>query len=78
MENLRNRTDIKLVHPTEKLVANLLFARKKKFTNDLAGIHMHKSHLVLNKPVYTGLTMLENNKILMYNFYYNFQKKEYG
>lgn len=83
MENLRNRTDIKLVRPTEKgkirkLVANLLFARKKKFTNDLEGIHMHKSHLVLNKPVYKGLTMLENNKILMYNFYYNFLKKEYG
>ena len=83
MENLRNRTDIRLVRPAEqtkinKLVASPLFAGKKEFTNDLAGIQMHKSHLVLIKPVYTGMTILENSKILMYEFYYNFLKKEYG
>ena len=39
---------------------------------------MHKSRLVLNKPVYTGMTILENSKILMYDLYYNFLKKEYG
>ena len=83
MENLRNRTGIKLVRPSEqtkidKLVASPLYAGKKEFTNDLAGIQMHKSHLLLNKPVYTGMTILENSKILMYDFYYNFLKKKYG
>ena len=83
MENLRNRTDLKLDPPDEqakinKLVASPLYADKKEFTNDLAGIQMHKSHLLLNKPVYTGMTILENSKILMYNFYYNFLKKKYG
>jgi len=29
---------------------------------------MHKSKLLLNKPVYTGMTILENSKILMYDF----------
>ena len=41
-------------------------------------IHMHKTRLVLNKPVYTGMTILENSKILMYDFYYNNLKSKYG
>ena len=48
------------------------------FGNDRAGIHMHKTRLVLNKPMYTGMTILENSKILMYDFYYNHLKARYG
>jgi len=44
----------------------------------MAGIHMHKRQLVLNKPVYTGMTILENSKLLMYDFYYNILKARYG
>ena len=44
----------------------------------MAGIHMHKTRLVLNKPVYTGMTILENSKILMYDFYCNYLKYRYG
>ena len=47
------------------------------FGNDMAGIHMHKTKLVLNKPVYTGMTILENSKILMYDFFYNHLKARY-
>ena len=39
---------------------------------------MHKTRLVLNKPVYTGMTILENSKILMYDFYYNYLNDRYG
>ena len=44
----------------------------------MAGIHMRKTKLVLNKPVYTGMTILENSKILMYDFFYNHLKAKYG
>jgi len=44
----------------------------------MAGIHMHKRRLVLNKLVYTGMAILENSKILMYDFYYNNMKARYG
>ena len=44
----------------------------------MAGIHMHKTRLVLNKPVYTSMTILENSKILMYDFFYNYLKARYG
>ena len=42
------------------------------------GIDMHKSRLLLNKPVYTGMTILDKSKILMYDFFYNHLKKQYG
>ena len=44
----------------------------------MAGIHMHKTKLVLNKPVYTGMMILENSKILVYDFFYNYLKVKYG
>ena len=70
IENLRNRVDTKMVRDWEtdkicKLVSSLSFERFTIFGNDMAGIHMHKTRLVLNKPVYTGMTILENSKILM-------------
>ena len=83
MENLRNRTDFKIVRDWEpdkicNLVSSPSFDRFTIFGNDMAGIHMHKTRLVLNKPVYTGMTILENSKILMYDFFYNHLKFIYG
>jgi len=83
MENLRNRVDIKIVRTNEtkkirKLVASPLFSRHVFFSNDLVGIDMRKSRLLLNKPVYTGMTILDNSKVLMYDFFYNELKKQYG
>ena len=76
MENLRNRVDIKIVRKDEverirKLIASPLYSRHVLFSNDLAGIDMQKSKLLLNKPVYTGMTILDNSKIVMYDFFYN-------
>ena len=62
MENLRNRTVVKLVRPHKttklrKLIAHPLYARHEFFANDLAGIGMRKGKLCLNKPVYTVATI---------------------
>ena len=83
MENLRNCVDAKIVrdwetHKIRKLLSSPSFDRFTIFGNDMAGIHMRKSKLVLNKPVYTGMTILENSKILMYEFFYNHLKARYG
>ena len=83
MENLRNRVDIRIVKSREKdkvkrFVASPLYTRHSVFTNNLVGIDMRKSKLLLNKPVYTGMTILDNSKILMYDFFYNHLKKQYG
>ena len=83
MENLRNREDVKIVRDWEtdkirKLLSSPSFDRFAIFGNDMAGIHMRKTKLVLNKPVYTGMTILENSKILMYDFFHNRLKAKYG
>ena len=79
MENLRNRVDVKIVGAWEtnkilKLTSSPSYDKYTIFGNDMAGIHMRKTKLVLNKPVYTGMTILENSKILMYEFFYNHLK----
>ena len=37
-----------------------------------------KTHILANKPVSSGLSMLELNKILMYEFCYDYVKPKYG
>ena len=66
MENLRNRVDVK-IDKMRKLLSSPSFDRFIIFGNDMAGIHMRKTKLALNKLVYTGMTILENSKILMYD-----------
>ena len=83
MENLRNRVDVTILRAWEankirRLVSDPSYDRFTLFSRDMAGIHMHKRRLVLNKPVYTGMTILKNSKILMYDFYYNHLKARYG
>ena len=83
MENLRKCVDVKLVRASKedklrRLIASPAFAWANIFDNDLAAIQVHKSRLVLNPPVYVGISILDISKHLMYNFYYNQLKVEYG
>ena len=83
MENFRKHTDIKIVRSDEKekirkLTANPSYAGFQLFSNNLSGIRRRKEKLVLNKPIYVGMTILDNSKILMYDFYYNKLKRQYG
>ena len=85
MENLRKRVDIKLVRTdgTEnekirKIIAQLNFNRHVKFPDELSAIHVNKTKLTLNKPIYVGFSVLDLSKHLMYDWYYNKLKKKNG
>ena len=81
MENIRNRVDIKLVNDkkqAEKLSAKPNFKHCNIFSEDLVAIHMKKTKLVFNKPVYLGMCILGLSKTLMYDFHYNYIKQKYG
>lgn len=83
MENLRMRVDVKLVRAHEetklrKLIAKPSFDRQKIFDHDLAALHMFKDKLYLNRPVYVGMSILDLSKLLMYDFFYNKMKRQYG
>ena len=58
MENIKNRVDVKLVNDkkqAEKLSAKPNFNHCNIFSEDLIAIHMKKTRLVFNKPVYLGM-----------------------
>lgn len=87
MENVDNRSDIKLVTHWESIRrsmgANALLSRPNFktcsiFTEDFVAIHMGKQKVVYNKPIYVGFCVLELSKTVLYNFFYNVIKREYG
>ena len=81
MENIRNRVNIKLVNTGEqfkKLVAKPNYESRKIFSENLVSVHMKKTSLTMNKPVYLGMCILDLSKTLMYDFHYNYIKKKYG
>ena len=78
MENIRNRVDIKLVNnkkQAEKLSAKPNFKHCNIFSEDLVAIHMKKTKLDFDKPVYLGMCILDLSKTLMYDFHYNYIKQ---
>ena len=81
MENIRNRVNIKLVtdkKKAERLAAKPNFKHCNIFNENLIAIHMKKTFLTFDKPLYLGMHILELSKTLMFDFHYNYIKKKYG
>ena len=81
MENIRNRVDVRLVTREEKLeelVKKPNFDRINIFTEDLVAVHMKKTTITLDKPIYLGMSILDISKTLMYEFHYEYIKPKYG
>ena len=82
MENIRNRVNVKLVNSEEKarkLIAKPNFKGPPKiFSENLISIHMKKTSLLMNKPIYLGMCILDLSKTIMYDFHYNYIKQKYG
>lgn len=86
LENIRLRSDIRLVNKWygsgkncgRNLIAQPNFKKCTIFDEDLAAIELHKSHILMNKPIVVGMCVLEISKVLMYKFLYNYLKPKYG
>ena len=81
LENIRNRVDIRLVCNRDKaikLAAKPNYERTNIFDENLIAIHMKKTKVYYNKPIYLGLTILDLSKTLMYDFHYNYIKCKYN
>ena len=80
MENLRNGINVKLVSNKKvylKWASKPSYLSHKVFDNDLVVIHNNKVALMLNKPAYIGMYMMELNKVLTYEFHYDYIKNKY-
>ena len=82
MENIRNRVVVKFATDQDQLrkyVAKPNFKGPPKiFNENLVLVHMKKTNLIMNKPVYLGMCILDLSKTIMYDFHYNYIKTKYG
>ena len=81
MKNVRNHRDIKLVTTEKqrrKLVSKLNYHTTKKFSENLLDMEMKKTKVKMNKPACLGMSILDISKRLMYEFWYDYIKPNYG
>ena len=60
-----------------KYTSKPTYITRKLFGRDYTAIHEIKPILILNKPTCIGFTVLDLSKWLMYDFHYNFIKKNF-
>ena len=81
MENIRNSADIRLINDrrkAEKLTAKPNFKHLTIFDENLVAVHIKRTKLKFNKPIYCGMSILDLSKTLMYDFHYNYIKPKFG
>ena len=80
MENLRKRMNLRLGNNAKdflRYISRLTYIGYKKFGENYTVIHEITPVLILNKLIYIGCTVLELGKWNMYDFHYNFIKKNF-
>ena len=81
MQNLRKRINVRLVNNETdflKYTSRPTHITHKIFGKNYAAIHEIKPVLILNKPIHVGFTVLDLSKWKMYDFHYNFIKKNFN
>ncbi|KAF4528506.1 hypothetical protein B566_EDAN016828 [Ephemera danica] len=81
MENVRKRMDLELVTDVKRLakcIASIYFKDRIIYSENMSAIHYHKKKVVLDKPTYVGMSILDISKTLMYNFHYETMLPMYG
>ena len=80
MENLRKRQTIDLVCDEKKflkLVAKPNYGHTTRFNENIVGVHMKRTKIFFDKPVYVGQAILDISKTCMYDFHYNYVKRKW-
>ena len=81
MENVRNHRDIKIVTTNKqrnKFASEPNYHTAKYISEDFFIMEIKKTEVKMNKPIYLGQAILDISKTLMYEFWYNYIKPEYG
>jgi hypothetical protein len=81
MENVGKRVDIRLVNNEKKwnkLAQKHNFKSASIFSENLVAVHMKRTSVKVNKPIYLGMSILDISKTLMYDFHFNNIKSRYG
>jgi len=83
MENVRKHMRVELLRTEEdkkirRLASSPLYVGFKAFEGGITAVHMLKSTVTLNKPIYVGQAILDISKAMMFNFWYGYIKPRYG
>ena len=81
MENTREYSCVRFATTMRDFTGyvNVPNFKEGKFVNDqVATMHIRKTEVKLDKPIYAGQKILDLSKMLMYDFHYNVIRKKYG
>src|SRR4051794_39498119 len=82
MENVCKHMRVKLLRTEEnkkirRLASSLLYVGFKAFEEGITAVHMLKSTVILNKPIYVEQAIPNISKAMMFNFWYGYIKPRY-
>ena len=80
IENIRKRQNVVLIdnrREAAKLSTIPNFDRATIFDRNLIAVHMKKTEVYFNKPIYVGQAILDLSKTLMFDFHYDYIRKKY-
>jgi len=78
MENLRKRCNVELIMDEKrlnKLTSKPIFVSHQIFDENLVGVNIKRERIKLDKPFYVGMCILDMSKTLVYDFHYNYIRK---
>ena len=81
MENIRNRVNVQLVcsmEKAQKLIAKPNLKHWVRFDENLIDVHLKRTKMIYNKPVYCGMSILDISKTLIFDFHYRYITPKYG
>ena len=81
MKNVRKHRNVKLVTTERRrnyLVSKLNYYTTKFFIENLLAKEKRKTKILITKPVYLGLSILDPSKTAMYEFRYDSVNPNYG
>lgn len=62
----------------ERLAKQANYKSATIFSENLIDVHMARTKVKLDKPIYLGISILNLSKTLMYDFFYDYIKPMYG
>ena len=81
MKNVKKHRNIKLV-TTERRRNNLVSVPKyhttKFYTENALAIEMRKTQILMNEPVYLGISILDLSRTVIYEFWHVYVNPKYG
>jgi hypothetical protein len=81
MENVRNRINLEIVNKIyrlRRLIRSPFFKDRVIYNENLCAVSLHRNEVLMNKPIYVGMCILDLSKYLMYDFQYEKMYPVYG